>query len=161
MVPTRFCASCGTALVARPIGGRQRGQCPACSWVAWEPPVPVVIALAATPDGDILYARYPSWPDGHWGLIGGYIEQGETAEQAAVREVFEESGLKATDPHVVASAQWRGELLVFVTVKIDGHPVSPSGAPEIVELGQADPTRIPAVHPSHDFLAIWVRSRPP
>jgi NADH pyrophosphatase NudC (nudix superfamily) len=125
--------------------------------------VPVVVVLAATGSGKVLYTRHVGWPPGHWGLISGYVEQGETVEEAALREVREESSLEPRNPRVVGSSPWRNELIVCVAVEIDeGVPTlgGESGL-EAVELAEADAARIPDTYPAHHFLAAWVAERPP
>jgi 8-oxo-dGTP pyrophosphatase MutT (NUDIX family) len=123
--------------------------------------VPVVLALAATSSGKVLYTRQSGWPPGHWGLISGYVEQGETVEEAAQREVREESSLEPRNPRVVGSSPWRNELIVCVEVEIDdGVPIL-GGEPglEAVELAEADAGRIPEGYPAHQFLATWLAGR--
>ncbi|MGX9394157.1 NUDIX hydrolase (plasmid) [Nitrobacteraceae bacterium UC4446_H13] len=58
-------------------------------------PVPATIA-AVIKDGSVLLVRRANEPDaGFWGFPGGKIDFGETIEQAAVRELFEETGVRA------------------------------------------------------------------
>lgn len=161
MADWRTCPVCGGDLVPRPIGGRDRRQCDRCKWIHWDAPIPVVIVLAATASGKVLYARSVGWPPGHWGLISGFVEQGESLEAAALREVEEESALAPRNARVVGSASWRNEILAFVTVDIDDGLPRPSAEPDLeaVELADADPARIPEIHPAHQFLAAWLANK--
>lgn len=56
-------------------------------------PIPVVLVLVHDRAGHVVMMRRQEWPEGWWGLIAGFIEPGETAEEAAAREVKEETGL--------------------------------------------------------------------
>jgi 8-oxo-dGTP pyrophosphatase MutT (NUDIX family) len=117
----RFCALCGTALV-QPHDAKLNPTCPACSWFRPTYALPVVLVLAHAPDGRIVFTRKSDWPAGAWALVAGFIEVGETAEAAAIREVAEEIGLIATQPRVVRTLARADQLLVYVEVAIDGEP---------------------------------------
>ena len=87
----RFCPQCATALET--AGSQARLRCPACSYVHWDNPIPVVAALVEM-DGAIILARNRRWPQHMFGLISGFLEKGETPEAAVLREVHEELGLQ-------------------------------------------------------------------
>ena len=91
-----YCPCCATALVtqtqAQTQADRVRTLCPACGWVHWNNPLPVVAAVLEF-EGKVLLAQNATWPGGMFGLITGFMESGETPAQAAVREAFEETGL--------------------------------------------------------------------
>lgn len=110
MPDPRHCARCGASLV-RPADPGHKPECPECGWFRPTNALPVVLVLAGTADGKILYTRKAGWPLGAWGLVAGYVEEGETAELAAVREVGEESSLIATRPRLLWTMH-RDELLV-------------------------------------------------
>lgn len=94
----RFCPRCGEPLVRREIADRERSLCaaPDCDFVHWDNPVPVVAALiqCADREGRILLARNHAWAEGKFGLVTGFVEREESAEQAVAREVKEEVGLE-------------------------------------------------------------------
>lgn len=93
----RYCPSCSAPLVPAPHGGRDRLACSdaRCGFVHWDNPVPVVAAVAER-NGAIIQVRSIGWPEGWYGLVTGFLEAGETPEQAVLREVEEEVGLPAT-----------------------------------------------------------------
>jgi NAD+ diphosphatase len=93
----KFCPECGNLLQRMQIDGTQRQACAQadCHYVYWNNPVPVVAALVAY-DGKYIVARNAQWPKHLYSLISGYLEAKETPEQAVVREVYEELGLKGT-----------------------------------------------------------------
>ena len=90
-----FCIRCGGRLrsTRREAGTRQARACPRCAWVDWNNPAPTSTVLLVR-RGRVLMVRRAVPPSrGAWDLPGGFIEAGETAEQAAEREVREELGI--------------------------------------------------------------------
>jgi NAD+ diphosphatase len=92
-----YCSVCGNALSAKPIDGCNRYVCTNndCNYIYWNNPIPVVAALVQYNDNYVI-ARNAKWPPGIFSLITGYLEQGESTEQAVIREVSEELGLEGT-----------------------------------------------------------------
>jgi len=90
----QFCPKCATALVLSPHGGRDRPGCPACGFVHWNNPVPVVAGIVETQAGVVL-VRNVGWPEAWFGLVTGFLEAKESPEAGVVREVAEELGLTA------------------------------------------------------------------
>jgi len=98
-----FCARCGHAsVVAR--GGWAR-SCPGCGALHFPRTDPVVIM--AVEHGDrVLLGRQPSWPAGRYSALAGFIEVGESVEEAVAREVLEEAGVAVGAVRYVASQPW-------------------------------------------------------
>ncbi|NDJ60802.1 MAG: GNAT family N-acetyltransferase [Chloroflexi bacterium] len=92
-----FCPNCGyTPLSEREEGGRLRQACPKCSYIHYVNPVPVVGILIEMDGGVVLIKRANAPHKDEWTLPSGYIEADESAEEAAIREAEEETGLKVT-----------------------------------------------------------------
>ena len=98
-----FCATCG-AKSDMTMAGWQR-NCPACHTSHFPRTDPVVIMLI-TRGNKLLLGRGPTWPEGMYSLLAGFIEPGETIEAAVRREVFEESGIRVGQVDYVASQPW-------------------------------------------------------
>lgn len=93
MNPPKYCRFCGKQLVPKTLlDGSIEKYCPVCDHVFFDEPSPAVIA-AVVNAGKILLTRSADWKHQYWGLVAGHIKSGETAEEAAAREVEEEAGL--------------------------------------------------------------------
>ena len=90
-----YCPLCATPLETRVMENTPRLACSAaaCTYVHWDNPVPVVAALVQY-RGGVLLARNAAWPEGRFSVITGFLEKGEAPEQAVLREVEEELGLR-------------------------------------------------------------------
>jgi NAD+ diphosphatase len=98
-----FCARCGTASVMSDAGYRR--HCPACHADHFPRTDPVVI-MAVTRHDKVLLGRQASWPHGMFSVLAGFLEPGETIEQAVRREVKEESGIEIGRVEYFASQPW-------------------------------------------------------
>ena len=89
-----FCPICATPLTKQSINGENRKACTkeSCDYIEWNNPTPVVAAIVQAGDSIIL-VRAIGWPKDWFGLVTGFHESGETAEDGVVREVKEELGL--------------------------------------------------------------------
>ena len=117
----RYCGRCGAELV--PGRDERRLDCPRCGGVVYPRLNPAIIV--ALTDGDrLLMTRYNPRSGHrvrHYVLIAGFIEIGETAEQAVAREILEEVGLECTDIRYFGSQPWGidGNLTLGYTAKLN------------------------------------------
>lgn len=88
-----------------------------CDFVAWNNPTPVVAALVRHQDHYIL-ARNVRWPTGVFSVITGYLEANETLEQAVVREVQEELGLKGVIRHYLGNYVFREKNQLILAFEV-------------------------------------------
>lgn len=99
----RFCARCGGATkIAK--GGWQR-NCTRCQAQHFPRVDPVAIMLVEH-DDKLLLARQAHWPPRRYSALAGFIEPGESIEEAVAREVLEESGIRVRDVRYVANQPW-------------------------------------------------------
>jgi len=98
-----FCARCGSA-TAMFRGGWGR-QCLGCSAEHFPRVDPVVIMLAEH-EGRVLVGRQPRYPAGRYSALAGFLEPGESIEEAVARELHEEAGVRVSQVHYVASQPW-------------------------------------------------------
>lgn len=97
-----FCPFCGVPLILPIQYAHPIPECPNCHYLALNAPRPVVLTLVYAGDR-LLLGRSPRFTPGNYALLAGHVEMGETAEQAAVREVREESGVDCVITHYLGS----------------------------------------------------------
>ncbi len=101
----RFCAVCG-APTAAAQGGIFR-KCTACPAEHFPRTDPVVITVVIDHERDrCLLGRQASWPPGMFSALAGFIDHGESIEDAVRREVAEESGIDAVNVRYHSSQPW-------------------------------------------------------
>ena len=99
----RFCSNCGSATTPFRAGWGRR--CPQCASDHFPRVDPVVIMLAEH-RGRVLVGRQPQFPSGRYSALAGYVEPGESIEEAVARELGEEAGIAVSDVRYVASQPW-------------------------------------------------------
>ena len=99
----RFCAQCGGSTVAGASGWRR--ECTACGALHFPRTDPVVIMLVTRGDACLL-ARQARIAPGMYSCIAGFVEPGETIEDAVRRESWEEAGLRVGNVRYLASQPW-------------------------------------------------------
>jgi NAD+ diphosphatase len=98
-----FCAKCGALTISGDAGNKR--VCTACKVEHFPRTDPVVIMLAT--EGDLcLLARNKNWPPDSFSAMAGYVEPGETIEEAVRRELFEEAGVRSGAVTYYASQHW-------------------------------------------------------
>jgi NAD+ diphosphatase len=99
----RFCGRCGQPTVNAP--SERAKLCPQCGLLSFPRLSPAVIMLVRRGD-DLLLARNRAFADGFFSVLAGFVEPGESLEQAVAREVGEEVGLEVTDIRYFGSQPW-------------------------------------------------------
>lgn len=99
----RFCANCGAGTVL--ADGGYRRHCEACSANHFPRTDPVVI-LVAVNGSDCLLGRQPHFQPGVYSALAGFVEPGESLEEAARREILEEAGVKVGRIRYHSSQPW-------------------------------------------------------
>lgn len=99
----RYCAQCGgdTKLAK---GGWQR-DCTNCGASHFPRTDPVTIMLVEF-EGHLMLGRGLGWPEGSFSALAGFVEPGESIEEAVAREVLEEAGIEVRDVSYIASQPW-------------------------------------------------------
>lgn len=144
----RFCVKCGRKLIP-PSDPQLKPHCPGCGWFQATSALPVALVLARSPSGRVPYTRQRGWPENAWGLVAGYVEAGETADVAALREVREETGLVARSPRVLRTLTWRDLVLIVVSVEVDDLEPVVGAELEAAMLTAPDLRLTPTEWPAH------------
>lgn len=169
----RFCARCGQPSQSAEAGWRR--DCPGCGAQHFPRTDPVVIMLV-TRGNEVLLGRSHVWPPAMYSLLAGFMEPGESIEEAARREVFEETGIRLGDVRVVASQPWPFPSSLMIGCQATAEPGEIQLDPVELEAAQwvsrervaasmrgADPDLMPARKGAiaRDLLEMWVRDTLP
>lgn len=164
-----FCSNCGAK--SEIVEGGWKRVCPDCGAEHFPRTDPVAIMLAVK-DGRCLLGRGPGWPAGFMSCLAGFVEPGETIEQAAARELFEEAGIKADpdtaeylfcQPWPFPSSLMVGVILQAVTTEItldtnelaDARWVSREEARAILSGAHDEIYAPPPFAVAHHILKAW------
>jgi NAD+ diphosphatase len=98
-----FCAKCGAQSLMADAGYKR--VCPSCKAEHFPRTDPVVI-MAVRHGDQILLGRQASWPPNMFSALAGFMEPGETIEQAVAREVLEEAGIAVGAVSYVTTQPW-------------------------------------------------------
>jgi NAD+ diphosphatase len=99
----RFCSACGQSTTIAKAGWQR--DCPSCAASHFPRVDPVAIMLVEH-QGRLLLGRNSRFPPGSYSALAGFVEPGETIEEAVAREVLEEAGVRVRDVRYVASQPW-------------------------------------------------------
>jgi NAD+ diphosphatase len=101
----RFCGVCGRQALPERAGHVIRCTNPVEPHEFFPRIDPAIIVLVT--DGErALLGRQASWPVGRYSTIAGFVEPGESLEDAVLREVFEETGVEVANPRYDSSQPW-------------------------------------------------------
>ncbi|HEV7663806.1 MAG TPA: NAD(+) diphosphatase [Chloroflexota bacterium] len=119
----RFCGRCGQPTVNAPA--ERAKLCPACGLLSFPRLSPAVIMLVSRGD-DLLLARNKAFADGFFSVLAGFVEPGESLEEAVAREVKEEVGLDVGDIRYFGSQPWPfpHQLMIGFTATSPGGEIS-------------------------------------
>ena len=118
-----YCNRCGAP--TRSIEAGHARQCESCEAKHFPRVDPAIIVLVA--DGDhCLLGRQPSWPPGRYSTIAGFVEPGESLEDAVAREVAEETGVRVGQVEYHSSQPWPfpSSLMLGFTARAAGGRIT-------------------------------------
>ena len=120
----RHCANCGQP--STPFDGGWKRICAACRTEHFPRTDPVVIMLA-THNGRALLGRQAAWPAGMFSALAGFLEPGETIEEACARELNEEAGLTTSAVRYHSTQPWPypSSLMIGLIADVDDDNATP------------------------------------
>lgn len=115
----RHCGRCGSETVSEGAGFRRR--CLACDHIHFPRTDPVAIMLIHDGEGRCVLGRQARFATNSWSCLAGFIEAGETIEDAVRRESFEEAGLRIGPVRYHSSQPWPfpGSLMIGCIARAD------------------------------------------
>ena len=162
-----YCPNCGTALEAAsetaPVAasGRRPPACPSCDFVRWENPK-LATGVVIEHEGAILLVRRNHDPMyGFWSFPSGFVDRGESVEEAARRETLEEAAVEIEIERLLGVYSSAGDPVVFIAWagRISGG--TPRPGPEALEVGFFPPDALPDLAFPHDpeIVEAWRRAQ--
>lgn len=120
--PWKFCPICGEVLNNLKVDPMALCKC-SCGFTHYDNPVPIVAGLIELPEG-ILLVHSKTCPVGEYGLVSGFLGQGETPQDAIIREVKEELGLTAEIDHLIGyyPVAELGQIAITFALNACGQP---------------------------------------
>jgi NAD+ diphosphatase len=129
----RFCGACGAPTID--VAEERARRCPRCHALYFPVASPAII-VAVTRGDELLLAHNRNFRPGMFSLLAGFVDPGETLEQAVVREVGEEVGVEIDQVRYVASQPWSFPNSLMVgfdarylrgEIKVDGKEIEHAG----------------------------------
>ena len=154
-----FCARCGARL-REPGAPGEPPVCRSCGLVRYENPK-LAAGVVVEHEGAILLVRRNHEPMyGRWSFPSGFVERGEVVEEAARREVREETALEVVIDHLLGVYSAAGDTVVFVAYAGHSSGGVPEPGPEAIEVGLFPSDELPELAFAHDpaIVEAWRRA---
>ncbi|MBB6188465.1 NAD(+) diphosphatase [Rhodanobacter sp. MP7CTX1] len=169
---TRYCAHCGFPLLLVAAGHRARCTNPEDCGRLHFPRTDAAVIMLVEHDGACLLGRQAGWPPGRYSTLAGFVEPGESLEDAVRREVAEEAGVIVDEVRYHSSQPWPmpASLMVgFIATAVSrqiskrDHELEDARwfTPKQIVDGLADGSFLPsmALSVSYHLLAHWLQQR--
>lgn len=157
--PPRYCPRCGEPIAE---AAAPPARCAGCGYTWYPDPKVATGVVIADGDGRILLVRRNHEPRiGRWAFPSGFVDAGEVPEDAAVREVEEETGLKVQLDRLLGVYSRPGERVIFLAYA--GHTVGGDlvAGEECIEVATFPPGALPELAFPNDgaILEAWASGR--
>ena len=129
---TRFCPACASPLSLQSGGHRARCSNPQCGLEHFPRTDPAIIVIVS--DGArCLLGRGAQWPERRFSTLAGFVEPGETLEDAVRREVFEEAGVRVGECDYHSSQPWPFPASIMLGFTAQAEDAAITLGPELAE----------------------------
>ena len=152
----RFCGACGTRTERAP--GERAMRCAGCGLSVYPRISPAMMVLV-TRGRELLLGRGLTFPPGRYSALAGFLEAGETIEEAVVREVREEVGVEVRDLRYFGSQSWPfpNSLMIAFRAEWAGGDVRPDPA-ELADAQWFAPEALPQLPPPLSIARALIES---
>ena len=150
----KFCASCGARLVLRQHEGQTRPVCPDCGRAVYYDPKLAATCVIERDGKTLMVKRAVQTGYGLWSMPGGYVDRGEPVEDAAAREVREETGLLVAVGRLIGLFSDAGNPVVVAAYAADETGGILAPGPESLDVGFFAPDALPPLAFSRDAQTI-------
>lgn len=118
----RHCGACGHTITL--VRGGWCARCGQCGLEHY-PRTDAAVIVAVSDGTRLLLGRQAGWPAKRWSVLAGFVEPGESLEQAVVREVMEEAGVPVLECRYAASQPWPFPAALMIGFHAKALPVDP------------------------------------
>jgi ADP-ribose pyrophosphatase YjhB (NUDIX family) len=155
----RFCPRCGAGLERRQLkaGEPARLVCQGCGFVLYLDPKLAACTITLVQRGIVLLRRANEPQRGKWVFPGGYVDRGESVLAAAVRETYEEVGLRVAVTGILDVYSTPGEDVAVVVYAAHAEGGSPRVGDEASEVAVFSPESIPWDELAFDSTRVALR----
>ena len=121
---TKYCSLCSSRLELSRIQGKVRHCCKTCHHIVYLDPKVATVTIVESTHNILLVKRSIQPHLGKWSLPSGYVDRGEKVEEAAIREIKEETNLAVTLIDLIGVYSGKGPviLIVFRAYPANGFP---------------------------------------
>ena len=152
-----YCHRCGARMGRADVGGKERPKCDDCGAVVFLDPK-VAVVVVASRDGEILMVKRDIEPMfGKWSFPSGYVDRFEPVEEAAVREVEEETTVKVRLDGLLGVYSQRGDqtiVVAYAATIIAGDP-TPADETQDARLFPSDALPPPLFPHDGEIMKAW------
>ena len=142
----QFCGVCGTAMGDHKVD-RAR-ECPSCGHIVYPVMSPAII-VAVTRGDKLLMGHGVNFPSGRYSVLAGFVEPGETFEEAVAREIYEESKVRVKNIRYFGSQPWPFPNSMMIGFKADWESGDPQAdGEELTDVRWFARDELPEIPPS-------------
>lgn len=144
----KFCSRCGAEMVTRQVGDKPRRVCGQCGFIHFTDPK-VGVGVLVVQEGRLLLVRRTMKPEiGKWSIPAGYLDAGEDPKATAVREAFEETGLRVTIERLIdvyhnPPAEGGASIFILYEASVSGGSLQAGDDADAVQF--FDPADLPQI----------------
>lgn len=164
----RYCGACGQPTTLVSAGHKALCTNPDCRLEHFPRTDPAIIVIVGWRDACLL-GRQPGWPEGRWSTLAGFVEPGESLEDAVRREVLEEAGVRVEESDYHSSQPWPFPASLMLGFSARAADPAIQVGPELAEArwfevddivrGLTDRSLVlpPPLSVSHRLIEHWLR----
>ena len=157
----KYCSGCAAVLEMKEANGAVRPVCPSCGRIVYFDPKLAAITIIAREEHVLLVRRANEPGYGLWSVPGGYVDRGEVVEEAAAREILEETGLEVDIDKLIGLYSEAGRTVIVAAFSGFERGGELTAGSEALDVGFFGLSNLPPMAFSGDvrILENWFNTR--